>query len=93
MRRAEPLDSAALDQLYGLDPVFEPGSDTSGVMPEDYAIVACPSCGEPLDVRIDLTTGDRVYIEDCQVCCRPIEFSIEVNDDGSLKTVCAQRLD
>jgi hypothetical protein len=29
---------------------------------------------------LDLSGGDQVYIEDCPVCCRPIEF--ELRTDG-----------
>ena len=42
--------------------------------------VHCPYCGEPLTVLIDETQGDHEYVEDCQVCCQPIEF-IVTNDD------------
>lgn len=42
--------------------------------------VHCPYCGEPLTVLIDETQGDHEYVEDCQVCCQPIEFV--VTNDG-----------
>ena len=36
--------------------------------------VDCPYCGEPMALWID-ETGGRVqtYIEDCAVCCQPIQ--------------------
>lgn len=40
----------------------------------------CPSCGEPAEALLDLSAGDQSYIEDCPVCCRPIEF--ELHTDG-----------
>lgn len=40
----------------------------------------CPYCGEPNEAQVDLSGGDQVYIEDCTVCCRPIEFTL--NTDG-----------
>tara|TARA_Y100001951_G_scaffold93646_2_gene89430 strand:- start:870 stop:1052 length:183 start_codon:yes stop_codon:yes gene_type:complete len=40
----------------------------------------CPYCGEPVDAVLDLSAGDQSYIEDCPVCCRPIEF--ELRTDG-----------
>lgn len=43
--------------------------------------IHCPYCGEPLTVLIDETQGDHEYVEDCQVCCQPIEFVI--TSDGS----------
>lgn len=38
--------------------------------------ISCPYCGEAMDVLIDIADLDEQYIEDCQVCCRPITFSI-----------------
>ena len=40
----------------------------------------CPYCGEPAEALLDLSGGDQSYIEDCPVCCRPIEF--ELRTDG-----------
>ena len=39
--------------------------------------IHCPSCGEPLTIVVDTSAGAQSYIEDCQVCCRPmnIEFT------------------
>ncbi len=47
-------------------------------------IVDCPYCGEAIEVLIDhQDAGDR-YIEDCQVCCRPIVFNVAVDSMGNL---------
>ena len=43
--------------------------------------VLCPYCGESFTSFIDLSQGNQRTIEDCYVCCRPIEFVIE--SDGS----------
>lgn len=43
----------------------------------------CPYCGEPITLLLDLSAGDQDYIEDCQVCCRPISVSVEVRPDGT----------
>lgn len=43
----------------------------------------CPYCGEEIETGIDLSAGDQDYIEDCQVCCRPIECRLRVyGEDG-----------
>ncbi len=76
-RRIEDLDSRSIDSLYGLEPVYEPGKGLPGLLPEEFVAVQCPYCGERLETRVDLTADEPSYIEDCQVCCRPIEFSIE----------------
>ena len=46
--------------------------------------IYCPYCGEPLTVLIDESEGEHEYVEDCQVCCRPIEFQLVTNDLGEL---------
>lgn len=35
--------------------------------------VRCPYCGEPLALLLDVSAGEQDYVEDCAVCCRPIE--------------------
>jgi hypothetical protein len=46
--------------------------------------VSCPYCGESIDVLIDPEESGQQYIEDCQVCCKPITFSIAVDNEGQL---------
>lgn len=43
--------------------------------------IACPYCGETITVLIDNSVPYQEYIEDCQVCCRPIEFVVSVTGD------------
>jgi hypothetical protein len=93
-RRIGSLDSRSIDQLYGLEPVYEPGTGASGrLLPEEFVPVRCPYCGERLETRVDLTADEPAYIEDCQVCCRPIEFGIERDESGALLAVSVRRLD
>ncbi len=40
--------------------------------------VYCPYCGEQFEAVIDTSVSQQSYIEDCEVCCRPIEFSVSV---------------
>ncbi|MGD8595322.1 MAG: CPXCG motif-containing cysteine-rich protein [Gammaproteobacteria bacterium] len=42
--------------------------------------VSCPYCGETFDTTVDLSAGDQNYIEDCYVCCRPIQFDIKTSN-------------
>ena len=46
--------------------------------------VSCPYCGEVIDVLIDHQEAGHQYIEDCQVCCKPIIFSVAVDSMGNL---------
>ena len=38
--------------------------------------VVCPHCGEPFSLQVDTTQADSVTIEDCSVCCAPMEVHI-----------------
>ncbi len=40
----------------------------------------CPHCGERISMLLDLSAGSQSYIEDCEVCCRPIEISYQEED-------------
>lgn len=44
--------------------------------------IDCPYCGEPVGILIDASIPCQQYIEDCQVCCRPITLSVEIDADG-----------
>tara|TARA_R110002049_G_scaffold279626_3_gene458634 strand:+ start:1808 stop:2005 length:198 start_codon:yes stop_codon:yes gene_type:complete len=44
--------------------------------------ISCPYCGEDINVLIETMDENQEYIEDCQVCCRPITFDITVAFDG-----------
>lgn len=49
--------------------------------------IYCPYCGEPITVLIDCSESEQDYIEDCQVCCRPIEFLVSVDEEGNPSVV------
>lgn len=90
---AVALDPATVDALYGLEPVYEPDAPATGDGPTEFVVVECPYCWESFETRVDLTAGSTGYVEDCQVCCQPIELSIDVADDGRLDGVRAARMD
>ena len=46
--------------------------------------IHCPYCGEGYETVVDLSAGSQCYVEDCAVCCRPIEIALRVGDDGEL---------
>ena len=91
-RRALDLDAQVIDTLYGLEPVFEPGAADAATLGE-FVELQCPWCGEVYGSAIDLTDHSRVYTEDCQVCCQPIEVTLEVSDAGALLGAATARLD
>ena len=38
--------------------------------------VQCPYCGELIEIQTDDSAGEQAYVEDCSVCCRPMEVSL-----------------
>ncbi|MGH8493387.1 MAG: CPXCG motif-containing cysteine-rich protein [Moraxellaceae bacterium] len=45
----------------------------------------CPYCGEQIEILVDRSEGDQDWIEDCSVCCRPIELSVSGTQTGELQ--------
>jgi hypothetical protein len=42
----------------------------------------CPYCGETITLVIDEGGGaSQTYIEDCEVCCRPMRVDVSGDDD------------
>lgn len=37
----------------------------------------CPYCWQSISMLIDVSITQQTYIEDCEVCCNPIEVSVE----------------
>jgi hypothetical protein len=55
--------------------------------------VECPYCGESFETNVDASNGSQEYVEDCYVCCRPIVFVLNADDDGHLVTLQTRRDD
>lgn len=48
--------------------------------------INCPYCGEGLWIELDFTGGIKQdLIEDCQVCCSPINIIASIDKDGNLE--------
>ncbi|MGD8483275.1 MAG: CPXCG motif-containing cysteine-rich protein [Thioalkalispiraceae bacterium] len=54
---------------------------------QEEATIQCPYCGETQQVLIDCSISHQQYIEDCQVCCRPINFDVSISDDGDVSVI------
>ena len=46
--------------------------------------ISCPYYGEAFSVLLDDSLPEQRYVEDCQVCCRPIVMHVSVDADGEL---------
>jgi len=44
--------------------------------------VQCPYCWERFVLLVDASVDQQEYVEDCEICCRPIDFSIDIDADG-----------
>ena len=42
----------------------------------------CPYCWEEISMIFDKSLYEDSYIEDCEVCCNPIEFEIKCASNG-----------
>lgn len=47
------------------------------------ASIYCPYCGEKNPVLIEPLDEAQEYIEDCQVCCRPMVITIAMQSDDT----------
>ena len=88
------LTESEIDALYGLEPVLDgkPTPSDSSASPE-FVVVGCPYCGESFETSADASAGLCSYVEDCQVCCQPIEMELRVDDDGKFRELIARRGD
>jgi hypothetical protein len=41
----------------------------------------CPHCGEPVTALVDRSLPEQDYVEDCEVCCRPIRLVVHVDPE------------
>lgn len=49
----------------------------------DVAFVACPWCGEAIELWVDPDTRGAI-VEDCEICCRPWRVVVTRDEDGEL---------
>ena len=52
--------------------------------------IVCPFCGEEITIFVDTSVEHQKYIEDCSVCCRPIQIDVHC-EDGELITATPYR--
>jgi len=45
--------------------------------------LVCPYCGEPVTVIVDGSVERQEYVEDCEVCCKPMIITVEIGADGA----------
>ena len=40
----------------------------------------CPYCWEDISMLIDYSVTHQSYVEDCEVCCNPIQITVTVSE-------------
>ncbi|OIO08364.1 MAG: hypothetical protein AUJ52_08380 [Elusimicrobia bacterium CG1_02_63_36] len=48
--------------------------------------VECPHCGEAFEVCVDPEQDGQDMVQDCTVCCRSIQMSVEMDGDDVVVT-------
>jgi hypothetical protein len=41
----------------------------------------CPYCWEDISMLLDPSVRHQTYVEDCEVCCNPIEITTRFDDE------------
>ena len=62
--------------------------------PEGVAVIAsetviflCPYCGERVGLLVDATLPHQQYVEECEVCCRPMLVTIDATAEDPIVDV------
>jgi len=50
----------------------------------DSTWINCPYCGARIELVIDCGVPFQEYIEDCEVCCRPMVLAVRVDEDEGI---------
>jgi hypothetical protein len=51
-------------------------------------VIDCPYCGESIELIVDDSVEHQQYVEDCAVCCRPINVDVVVDEDSGIQVTC-----
>ena len=61
----------------------ETGTMTTNQLIEES--VQCPYCWQNFTLLIDASVELQQYIEDCEVCCHPIDFIVRIDDQDQAR--------
>ena len=53
---------------------------------EEYAFT-CPYCGAEISMLLDTSLRRQQYVEDCEVCCRPMLVTIDATAEDPVVNV------
>ena len=71
-----------IDVPSDLDPSEDDFPEGDGTA-DSEALVVCPHCGATSELGLDPGSGVlQQYVEDCQVCCRPLRVTVRYGAAG-----------
>jgi hypothetical protein len=53
---------------------------------------SCPYCWQKISMLLDLTVDSQSYVEDCEVCCNPIQIDFQLDEDGEMTSFQAEQM-
>lgn len=42
----------------------------------------CPYCWDEISMVLDSSAPRQTYVEDCEICCRPVEIHYVIEDEA-----------
>ncbi|GAB5557109.1 MAG: CPXCG motif-containing cysteine-rich protein [Schleiferiaceae bacterium] len=61
-------------------------------MGQDEVFYTCPHCLQSVSIIVELQPTHQNYIEDCEVCCNPIGFTIAI-EEGEVVSLLADSIE
>jgi transcription elongation factor Elf1 len=52
----------------------------------------CPHCWQKISMILDLSIEEQSYVEDCEVCCNPIQINYTA-DEGEISEFWAESIE
>ena len=52
----------------------------------------CPYCWEEISMLVDMSISNQTYIEDCEICCNPIQLNITIQN-GEITNIQAENIE
>jgi len=48
--------------------------------------ISCPHCGQTFPLEVDTSVAEQIFVEDCNICCRPMTLAIR-SEPGKILNV------
>lgn len=100
-KRAPAAKKAARSSAKRAAPAAQPEEAPKAFDPDEFRVeefapkstkwveVECPYCGDTLDVRVSTDEEGQSLVQNCQVCCKPVQLSVEV-DEGEVEVFASR---